>query len=287
VPVTILVADDSATMRSVLEMTFAGEDARVVAVDTGDEAIAKAREIKPDVVFADLSLQGADGYEIARSIKSQPALASTAVIVMASQFTPYDEQKGKACGVDDHIIKPFDTQAVINRVTQVLTRPRAAAAGGAQVGPPPPPPVARPAPPPPPSAAAKSPLKSTIAFGAAPVQPRQIAVGAPAASAARPAAAVASPSAAAAVASPARSAPSSHGGTDAVSGIVTQPSSAAASATSGNGEMAQRLAGLGLTAEQVEGVLKLSREVIERVVWEVVPDLAEVIIREEIKRLTE
>jgi hypothetical protein len=50
--------------------------------------------------------------------------------------------------------------------------------------------------------------------------------------------------------------------------------------------MATRLSDLGLTREQIEGVLGLSREIIERVVWEVVPDLAEVIIREEIRRLT-
>ena len=51
--------------------------------------------------------------------------------------------------------------------------------------------------------------------------------------------------------------------------------------------MGPKLASLGLTREQAEGVLKLSREVIERVAWEVVPDLAETIIREEIRRLTQ
>jgi hypothetical protein len=64
------------------------------------------------------------------------------------------------------------------------------------------------------------------------------------------------------------------------------PAKVSAAATAPNGDMAAKLAGLGLTADQVNGVLKLSREVIEQVVWEVVPDLAETIIREEIKRLT-
>jgi hypothetical protein len=50
--------------------------------------------------------------------------------------------------------------------------------------------------------------------------------------------------------------------------------------------MAQKLGGLGLSREQVEGVLALSREVVEQVVWEVVPVLAEQLIKEEIKRLT-
>jgi hypothetical protein len=61
---------------------------------------------------------------------------------------------------------------------------------------------------------------------------------------------------------------------------------AAAAAAVGNGQLAQALEGLGLSSEQVEGVLALSREVVERVVWEVVPPLAEALIKEEIERLT-
>ncbi len=47
-----------------------------------------------------------------------------------------------------------------------------------------------------------------------------------------------------------------------------------------------KLQGLGLTPDQIQGVLALSREVVEQVVWEVVPVLAETLIQEEIKRLT-
>lgn len=50
--------------------------------------------------------------------------------------------------------------------------------------------------------------------------------------------------------------------------------------------MAEKLSGLGLTPAQADAVLALSREVVERVVWEVVPVLAETIIKEEIARLT-
>jgi hypothetical protein len=86
--------------------------------------------------------------------------------------------------------------------------------------------------------------------------------------------------------SPAPSAPS------AVS-AHTQPTSPPRSTTetspvaaSVNGQLAGKLGELGLTPQQVEGVLALSREVVERVVWEVVPQLAETLIKEEIERLT-
>lgn len=62
------------------------------------------------------------------------------------------------------------------------------------------------------------------------------------------------------------------------------PKAAVAQATAG---LEGKLADLGLSADQVQGVLALSREVIERVVWEVVPTLAETMIKEEIARLTQ
>jgi hypothetical protein len=64
------------------------------------------------------------------------------------------------------------------------------------------------------------------------------------------------------------------------------PRAAEAVAAAANGQLAGKLGDLGLTPAQVDAVLALSREVVERVVWEVVPQLAETIIKEEITRLT-
>jgi CheY-like chemotaxis protein len=283
VPTKILVADDSATMRRVLEMTFAGEDARVVSVDSGEAAVNKAAELVPDVVFADASMPGVDGYEVARRIKANPNLGKVAVIVMASQHGPYDDGKGRAAGVDDHISKPFDTQSVIDRVSQVLSRPRQAAAGAAAAGGAARPAAAAAAAPPAAPPPARGPMQATrmglgapVAVQAAPAPaPKQAPQPAP--QQVRPAAtAPMMPMAAAPAAKPA----------PAPERVSAVPHSPAAAVSAASGELASRLNGLGLTKEQLEGVLLLSREVIEQVVWEVVPDLAEQLIREEIKRLT-
>ena len=61
---------------------------------------------------------------------------------------------------------------------------------------------------------------------------------------------------------------------------------ASASVTSVNGHLAGKLGELGLSPQQIDAVVALSREVVERVVWEVVPQLAETLIKEEIARLT-
>jgi CheY-like chemotaxis protein len=260
VSVNILVADDSVTMRRILEVTFQGEDAEVTSVDSGEAAVRKAAELTPDVVFADLSLSGMDGYSVASAIKAAPGLEKTAVVVMASQKHPYDEDKGKAAGVDDHILKPFDTQLVIDRVKQVLAKPRVMPTAG--------------------KAAAAAPAASPVGSPQAANQQGRVgaktitAIGKPMAAPPPPAP---KPQPTAAVAT-ARAAPAMS------AAVATSP--AAVAITAAEAELPQRLGNLGLSPDQVTAVLALSREVIERVVWEVVPELAETLIKEEIRRLT-
>ena len=286
-PTKILVADDSATMRRVLEMTFAGEDASVTTVDGAEAALGKAAELAPDIIFADASLPNVDGYELARRIKTNPQLAKIAVVVMASQQAPYDETKGRAAGVDDHISKPFDTQSVIDRVGQVLARPRAVAAAESAAAPkpavPPPPAALRPAATGmganPPTGTSRLPQGTRMGLGApVPVQPglgRTAATVPQPISASRTGGAPLSP-----VAPPAARTPSAQPTN------VTRPATAAVQIPAPSNDFTTKLSALGLTREQVEGVLALSREVVEQVVWEVVPELAEQLIREEIRRLT-
>ena len=158
--VKILAVDDSAVMRKIMEMTFAGEDAEVLTAASADEAIAAAQQFAPDVVFADASMTGKDGYAVASAIKSSGGKAPV-VIVMASQHTPYDEAKGAASGVDDHVAKPFDSQAIIDKVSAAMSgsiarKPAPAPAGG------------------PVQAASGTParsLKRTMAFGSPPPRP--------------------------------------------------------------------------------------------------------------------
>jgi hypothetical protein len=71
-----------------------------------------------------------------------------------------------------------------------------------------------------------------------------------------------------------------------VASVVPAAAALAAASSASNGQLAAKLQHLGLSDAQVSAVLSLSREVIEKVVWEVVPVLAETMIREELKRLT-
>ena len=265
----ILIVEDSVTMRKVMEMTFAGEDAELLAVESGELALQHGRDFGPDVAFIDASLPGIDGYEVTRAIKSDPQLAATSVILMASQHRPLDEARASEVGADDHILKPFDTQEAIDKATDLASQAEALyEAPSIPVGRPattPPTPISQPSyrPPPPPL-----PLNGPSAPSGRPMAP------APVASTPLTGAHVA-------VASTYPSEPIAT--VISSTSIPVQASAAVNEALSHS--VVERLETLGLTPDQVEGVLKLSAEVVERVVWEVVPELAEAMIREELHRL--
>src|SRR5687767_1513802 len=106
-PKSLLVADDSLTMRKVIGLIFATEDFTVTAVDNGMEALTKARELKPDIVLADVTMPGKTGYEVCEALKTDPATQSIPVVLLAGNFEPFDEARAKSAGANDHIKKPF------------------------------------------------------------------------------------------------------------------------------------------------------------------------------------
>lgn len=279
---TLLAVDDSKTMRKVLEITFSGDEFKLLLCGSAAEALGKLSE-KPSVAVLDAGLEGTSGYELCRQLKAaQPGLG---VVILSSKQQPYDRALGTQVGADDFADKPFDTQQLIDKVNTLAKKTPAAVA---------------PAPAPAPAAA---PRATTLSYGASPVASAPPApVPAPVAAAPAPmptrqtspglAAAGAAftsrgPTVLGAAAPPeARSAAPTPATAPLGSTPSRAPTAAPVAAATNGADFAQKLGGLGLTPQQVEGVLSLSREVLERVVWEVVPTLAETLIREEIQRLT-
>ena len=121
-PRTLLLADDSVTIRKVVGITFANEDVKLVTVDNGDDALTRAREIKPDLVLADVSMPGLDGYALCAALKADPELSRIPVLLLTGTFESFDEARAAEAQVDAHIAKPFDAQALVDQVHQLLER---------------------------------------------------------------------------------------------------------------------------------------------------------------------
>ncbi len=123
-PKSVLVADDSLTMRKVIGMIFNTEDFSVTAVDNGLDAIARARELRPDIVLADCMMPGKNGYEVCEAIKADPSTSGIRVMLLAGTFEPFDEGRARAVRADAHIQKPFDSAAFLDKVKGLVGLPQ-------------------------------------------------------------------------------------------------------------------------------------------------------------------
>ncbi len=114
---TILLADDSVTIQKVIELTFMDDDYEVVAVGNGDEALEKLDEITPDFVIADVHMPGASGYDVAKHSKSlRPEIP---VLLLVGTFEPFDEEQAERSGCDAFLKKPFDSQELQRLVEEL------------------------------------------------------------------------------------------------------------------------------------------------------------------------
>ncbi len=123
----ILLADDSITIQKVISITFASEDYDLIIVGDGDTAVAKIKEVKPDLVIADVAMPGKNGYEVCELIKKEPGLRHIPVLLLSGTFEPLNEKEAQRVKADDHIVKPFESQELIEKVKNLLAMPPAAA----------------------------------------------------------------------------------------------------------------------------------------------------------------
>ncbi len=122
---TLLLADDSATIQRVVELTFANEDIDVVTVGDGTRAIEVIERDRPDIVLADVSMPGRDGYEVASFVRSDPARDRIPVVLLTGAFEPLDESRCETIGRHEVLVKPFEPRQVIAKVRELLDLPSA------------------------------------------------------------------------------------------------------------------------------------------------------------------
>lgn len=317
----ILCADDSVTMQTVAEITFRATEYGYVGARSADEALDKAKAERPALILADAVMPGKTGYDLCEALKADPATADIPVVILCGNSAPFDGAKGAAVGADGSLTKPWDTQVMLDKVTEILDKvaatgvaklsgagARPAAAAPAPVAPvvaPVVPPIAAPvAPAPQPKVA--PPRSATIMgmptikmpgpAGSAPVAVVPPVAPAPAPIQAAPAPVQAAPAPRAPVAAPAASpTPTARGiapvaqftshRAPMVSGIPSRRSALVERTLAKMGERLAELSGLAPGSAELTALVRLSSEVVERVVWEVVPELAEAIIREHVAEL--
>ncbi len=123
----LLLADDSITIQKVVELVLSEEDYQIKAVNNGSEALNQVESFNPDIVLADIEMPEVNGYQLCEQIKKGAATSGIPVVLLAGAFEPLDEELARNVGADDFIIKPFESQELINKINAVI-----AAAGGGE-----------------------------------------------------------------------------------------------------------------------------------------------------------
>jgi CheY-like chemotaxis protein len=307
-------------MQQVADITFRGTEFTYVGARSYDEGLEKARTQKPTLVLADSHMPGAgkSGYDLCLALKSDPGTAAIPVAILIGNAAPYDGARGVQVGADANLPKPWDTQTMLEKVTEIVGKAassvakpgQAAAAAAAPAAVAAPVAASKSAP----AMAASAAAGSASASGSMPPRSATI-MGMPTikmpAGGTQPTAPAPSktnviavppisptgnsgPGTSPSIRSPAPPPPaqaamapsSAIGRSPMVSGTPTKRSLLVERTLA---KMAARLAeasGLEPGSPELIALLKLSTEVVERIVWEVVPDLAEQIIRENLHDLT-
>ncbi len=98
--------DDSSTIRKLIELELKLFNIQVDAVESGEEAFELLAQNNYDLVFLDVVLPGADGYQICKTIKKDKTRKKMPVIMLTSKSSPFDRIKGALAGCDTYLTKP-------------------------------------------------------------------------------------------------------------------------------------------------------------------------------------
>lgn len=120
----ILVADDSSTIRRIVEHALTAGSTRVLQAADGLAAIEVAIAERPDLVLCDVSMPGLSGYDVAERLKEDPQTASIPVVFLAGAFERYDEHRAQQSGAFARLDKPFEIGTLVDTVTRALARDR-------------------------------------------------------------------------------------------------------------------------------------------------------------------
>ncbi len=121
-PLSLLLVDDSPTIRSRLRDVFRAEGYRVVEAEDGAQALEVAKRETFDLVTTDIMMPRMDGYEFCRGLRKLPQYKSVPVVMITSKGEKLDKIRGFDAGADDYVTKPFDREAVLTVIREHLRR---------------------------------------------------------------------------------------------------------------------------------------------------------------------
>lgn len=118
----VLIADDEPNIVVALEFALQKEGFVVAAAADGDEALAKAREFRPDVLLLDVMMPKKSGFEVCEELRADPDFADLVIVMVTAKGRDTEVARGLAIGADAYVTKPFANRDLLARIRELLER---------------------------------------------------------------------------------------------------------------------------------------------------------------------
>lgn len=116
----ILIADDEQNIVISIEFLLRREGFEVLVAGDGEEALAKVRAEKPDLVLLDVMMPRMNGFDVCQALRSDPEQSATRILMLTAKGRDTEVSKGLGLGADGYMTKPFSTKELLAEVRKLL-----------------------------------------------------------------------------------------------------------------------------------------------------------------------
>lgn len=118
--VTILVVDDSASVRKLVELTLRRRGYSVISATSGIAALATLAETEPDLILLDVMLVALDGFQLCRAVRNHPRFTDVPIVILSGREGEADRQAGIDAGINAYLTKPFKPDTLLSVVQEQI-----------------------------------------------------------------------------------------------------------------------------------------------------------------------
>lgn len=117
---TILVVDDSASVRQVVSIALTGAGYQVVEASDGKDALVKLDKQRVNLIISDVNMPNMDGITMLKEVKKRPDTKFTPVIMLTTESEQSKKEQGRAAGAKAWVVKPFQPQQMLAAVSKLV-----------------------------------------------------------------------------------------------------------------------------------------------------------------------
>lgn len=116
----ILAVDDEPNILLSLEYILEQEGYEVHVARDGEEALAVAEEVAPDLILLDVAMPRKDGFEVCRVLRENPSLQNVKIVMLTAKGQPLERKKGLEVGADVYVTKPFSAEDLLDKIRTAI-----------------------------------------------------------------------------------------------------------------------------------------------------------------------